>query len=306
MTSEIADYLAEWPPHSVEITLYGATKEPYERVTKISGSYERCKKGIDLLLEREIPLGLKTMAMTINHNEIFQIKEYAEKLGVKFRYDPLLNPRLDGNKTPCNFRLSPEEVIKLDLADEKRVKEYRSDDSFNQNLLPDPLGYPLNQILMILLLSRSKGVLMHACGIDDRGSGYLFLGNSGHGKSTMAKLWFEKHATVLNDDRIVVREKNGEFWMYGTPWHGDYKELSPKGLTIHKIFFLHRGEKNLTVFQKGAEAVTMLLTRSFPPFWDKKGMAYTMDLCHCIVNKIPCYELSFEPDTRIVDLLRSM
>ncbi|MBL7178330.1 MAG: hypothetical protein ISS66_21110 [Desulfobacteraceae bacterium] len=183
---------------------------------------------------------------------------------------------------------------------------YHSDDSFNQNLLPDPLGYPLNQILMILLLSRSKGILLHACGIDDRGSGYLFLGNSGHGKSTMAKLWFEKHATVLNDDRIVVREKNGEFWMYGTPWHGDFKELSPMGLAIHKIFFLHRGEKNLTVFQKGAEAVTMLLTRSFPPLWDKKGMAHTMGLCHRIVNKIPCYNLSFEPDTRIVDFLRNM
>jgi len=125
MTPEIADYLAEWPPHSVEITLYGATKETYESVTKISGTYERCKRGIDLLLEREIPLGLKTMLMTLNHDEVSQIKEYAEGLGVKFRYDPLLNPRLDGNKTPCNFRLSPEEVIKLDLADEKRAKEWR-------------------------------------------------------------------------------------------------------------------------------------------------------------------------------------
>ena len=125
ITPEIADYLAEWPPHSVEITLYGATKETYERVTKISGSYERCKKGIGLLLEREIPLGLKTMVMTLNHDEVSHIKEYAEGLGVKFRFDPILNPRLDGNKTPCNFRLSPEEVIKLDLADEKRAKQWR-------------------------------------------------------------------------------------------------------------------------------------------------------------------------------------
>ncbi len=210
----------------------------------------------------------------------------------------LQNDALESDSSPNTYLVLEPDFKSGDI--------YHSDDSFNQNLLHDPLGYPLNQILMILLLSRSKGILMHACGIDDRGSGYLFLGNSGHGKSTMAKLWFEKHATVLNDDRIVVREKNGEFWMYGTPWHGDFKELSPKGLTIHKIFFLHRGEKNLTVFQKGAEAVTMLLTRSFPPLWDKKGMAYTMGLCHRIVNKIPCYELSFEPDTWIVDLLRNM
>ena len=87
---------------------------------------------------------------------------------------------------------------------------------------------------MILLLSLGKGILLHACGIDDDGSGYLFLGNSTDGKSTMAKLWFENHAKVLNDDRIVVKEKDGEFWMYGTPWHGDFKEISPQGLAVQK------------------------------------------------------------------------
>jgi radical SAM protein with 4Fe4S-binding SPASM domain len=125
MTPEIADHLMEWPPHAVEITLYGATKETYENVTGVPGSFERCKRGIDLLLERGVPLEMKTMAMTLNHDEVFQIKEYAEELGVKFRFDPVLNSRLDGSKNPCNLRLSPEEVIDMDLADEKRVKEWQ-------------------------------------------------------------------------------------------------------------------------------------------------------------------------------------
>jgi radical SAM protein with 4Fe4S-binding SPASM domain len=125
MTPVIGDCLTEWPPHKVEITLYGATKETYERITGIPGSFERCKRGINLLLERGIPLELKAMAMTLNQDEVFQIKEFAEESGVKFRFDPVLNPRLDGSKKPCNLRLSPEDVIDLDLADEKRVKEWR-------------------------------------------------------------------------------------------------------------------------------------------------------------------------------------
>ena len=180
------------------------------------------------------------------------------------------------------------------------------DDKFNQNLFPDPLGYPLNQILMIILLSRCKGVMLHACGIDDRGYGYLFLGNSGHGKSTIARLWSEYQATVLNDDRIIVREKNGELLMYGTPWPGDFKEVSSKGLPIRKLFFLRHGEKNSAVPKNSAEAVLMLLTRCFPPIWDKKGMEYTMDLCHRIVQNIPCYEFSFEPDRKIVDFVKNI
>ena len=125
ITPEIADYLAQWPPFKVEITLYGVTTETHERVTGIQGSYNRSQRGIDLLLERKIPLELKTMAMTLNKDELWRIKEYAEGLGLKFRFDPILNPRLDGSKTPCQFRLSPEEVVDLDLNDAKRVKEWQ-------------------------------------------------------------------------------------------------------------------------------------------------------------------------------------
>jgi hypothetical protein len=182
---------------------------------------------------------------------------------------------------------------------------YINHDSLRQTLSPDPLGHPLNQILMILLLSLGKGVLFHACGVVDEGSGYLFMGNSGDGKSTMAKLWFDRNTTILNDDRIVVRENDAALWMYGTPWHGDFRELSPKGLPIQKIFFLRRGQDNKAVQKSGAEAASMLLTRSFPPLWDHEGMAFTIDFCHHIVNKIPCYELSFAPNADIVDFVRN-
>ena len=125
ITQEIADYLAEWPPFLVEVTLYGATKETHEKVTGVPGSFLRFQRGIDLLLERKIPLGLKTMVMTLNHDGLWEIKEYAERSDVKFRFDPVLNPRLDGSKAPCSLRLSPEDVLKLDLADEKRAKEWK-------------------------------------------------------------------------------------------------------------------------------------------------------------------------------------
>jgi hypothetical protein len=210
----------------------------------------------------------------------------------------LQNDALEPGSSPTVFAVLEQGLKSGDI--------YITHTSPELHLPPDPLGHPLNQILMILLLSLDKGMIFHACGIDDRGSGYLFLGNSGDGKSTMAKLWFDRNATVLNDDRIVVREKDGEFWMYGTPWHGDFRELSPNGLPIQKMFFLRRGEENRVALKNGAEAVAMLLTRSFPPLWDSKGMAYVTDLCHRLVSKIPCYELSFEPDTRIVDFVRNV
>ena len=172
--------------------------------------------------------------------------------------------------------------------------------------LTDPLLYPLNQILMILLLSCKKGIYLHACGIDDNGRGYLFLGNSTHGKSTMARLWSQEKALVLNDDRIILREQNGRFMMYGTPWHGDFDKFVLKPLPVQKIFFLKHGSKNLAIPKKGIEAVSMFITRCFPPIWDKEGMESTTDLSQRIVRKIPCYELNFVPDRKIINFIRDV
>jgi MoaA/NifB/PqqE/SkfB family radical SAM enzyme len=64
ITPEIADYLQKWRPFSVEITLYGRTKETYEKITRVPGSYEKCVQAIRLLMDRNLPLKLKTMALT--------------------------------------------------------------------------------------------------------------------------------------------------------------------------------------------------------------------------------------------------
>jgi MoaA/NifB/PqqE/SkfB family radical SAM enzyme len=49
ITPRIADYLVTWKPFAIEITLYGATKETYDRLTGVPGSYEKCLRGIHLL-----------------------------------------------------------------------------------------------------------------------------------------------------------------------------------------------------------------------------------------------------------------
>lgn len=122
---KVVDMLSEWPPHSIEVTLYGATRETYESITRVPGSFNKCLAGIEGLLERKLPLALKTMAMTLNRQEISPMIAFAKERGVKFRFDPILNPRLDGGKAPCRFRLAPEEVIRLDLEYEDRSAEWK-------------------------------------------------------------------------------------------------------------------------------------------------------------------------------------
>lgn len=126
ITEKIADYLAEWPPFAIEITLYGRTKETYEALTNVPGSYGRCLRGIELLRSRNLPLKLKTVATSVNKHEILAMKQFAEhELGVDFKFDGQINPRIDCSQSPLSVRLSPEEVVALDFHDPARATEYR-------------------------------------------------------------------------------------------------------------------------------------------------------------------------------------
>lgn len=126
ITPEIADYLAEWRPFQIEITLYGYTRETYERLTGIKGSYDRCMRGIKLLQERNLPLKLKSVAVTVNKHELLDMQRFSEEeLGVEFKYDAMMSPRIDCSQSPIAVRLKPEEIVELDLADPTRIAEWR-------------------------------------------------------------------------------------------------------------------------------------------------------------------------------------
>ena len=126
ITPRIADYLAEYRPFAIEITLYGATRETYEELTQIPGSFDRCMRGVRLLHERNLPLKLKTVPTTINFHEVYEMKRFAEEdLGVEFKFDPLVNPRTDCSQSPLSVRLSPEQVVSIDFRDPVRKSEFK-------------------------------------------------------------------------------------------------------------------------------------------------------------------------------------
>ncbi len=125
ITPKIADYLAEYRPLSIEITLYGATRGTYEELTRVPGSFDRCMKGIRLLQERSIPLKLKAVPTTINFHELSEMRQFAESLGAEFKYDSLVNPRTDCSQSPLSVRLTPEQVVSIDFRDPVRKAEFR-------------------------------------------------------------------------------------------------------------------------------------------------------------------------------------
>jgi radical SAM protein with 4Fe4S-binding SPASM domain len=67
------------------------------------------------------------MAVSANLHEIWDMKRLVQQdLGSEFRFDAMLNPRIDRSQRPLDFRLSPGQVVELDLLDPVRIQAWES------------------------------------------------------------------------------------------------------------------------------------------------------------------------------------
>ncbi len=114
ITERIADYLKAHPPFSLDISCHGATAETFDAITQVKGSFQRFLQGVRLLMERGLPVRFKTKAMTLNLHELGQIKTLVESFGAEFRVNSAIYPRLDGDLSPANYRLQPEQIVAIE------------------------------------------------------------------------------------------------------------------------------------------------------------------------------------------------
>ena len=170
----------------------------------------------------------------------------------------------------------------------------------------DPLEYPLDELLIVSWLGRGLGVELHGCGVLDGSDGHLFVGQSGAGKTTTARLWLDVDgAVVLSDDRVIVRAEEGGLWMYGTPWHGDEPLASPRRARLTNVFLLRQLDRHALAPLSAAAAVARLFAASFPAFHDRAALAFTLAFLERIAASVPVRELGFTPGRSLIDFVRS-
>lgn len=168
----------------------------------------------------------------------------------------------------------------------------------------NPLDYPLDEVLVANLLGRGRGVELHSCGvIDASGRGHLFVGVSGAGKTTTARLWEGAASGIVSDDRVIVREREPSMWMFGTPWHGEAELSMPEGVPLAGVYLLVQSEANALRALDPAEAVARLFRCAFPLFYDGTSLDFTLSFLDRLVARVPVRELQFTPDRSVVDLV---
>lgn len=167
--------------------------------------------------------------------------------------------------------------------------------------------FALDNALMVqfaLATARMGTALFHGAVVCKDGKGYMFLGKSGTGKSTHARLWLNhvENTELVNDDNPVVRVKEDGAWVYGSPWSGKtpcYRNLKfPLGGAV----LLSQAPYNRIRRLKGVEAYAAILPGISGMRWDRSLADGLHRTENDIAMKVPMWYLECLPDEAAAQL----
>lgn len=208
---------------------------------------------------------------------------------------------------------APAKRLLVDRSFKKATLQLNSQFLWQSDSRIPPVAYPLDELLVMHRLTQEQAVELHGVGIvGPSGASNLFIGHSGAGKSTTARLWTAAHdVKILSDDRIIVRERPArelqpgddprQIFMYGTPWHGEGCFALPECVALQRIFVLEHGQGNRLTRLTTSQAVGELFARSFVPFHRHEYLDHALSFLERLAGVVPCYRYSFEPDERAVE-----
>ena len=148
-------------------------------------------------------------------------------------------------------------------------------------------------------------IAVHSSCIVHGDRAYLFLGESGTGKSTHTRLWREHIAgsLLLNDDSPILAVETDGIWIYGSPWSGKTPCYQAKRYRLGGCVRLSQAPYNrmerLSVFQAYAA-----LHPSCPPQFACDETLYNgiSESLNAVLGSIPVYRLACRPDAEAARL----
>ena len=189
------------------------------------------------------------------------------------------------------------EILQEDINSEKNKNlEIKPNQSFEEDYLETLAVYRKISDKML----EYDTVLMHGSAIAVDGKGYIFIAKSGTGKSTHTRLWrelFGKRAFMVNDDKPLLKIKEEQALVYGTPWNGKHHLSTNTKIPLKAVCILERGTENIIKQISLLEALPRILEQCYRPS-GKDSLIKILDLIDILSKTVKFYHLqcNMEPE----------
>jgi hypothetical protein len=160
------------------------------------------------------------------------------------------------------------------------------------------------RVACALYLAPLGGVLVHACSVERDGRAYLFVGESGAGKSTIARL--SAPSLILSDEvSAVAPASGGGYRCHATPFWGDLADdvdaqgqrimlrEEPASAPLVRVLFPRKDARDAVVPAARLGAFTSMMREIFVFGDDDETTRAITASCGRIVDQVPVAHLHF-------------
>jgi len=167
----------------------------------------------------------------------------------------------------------------------------------------DPWCYPVDGLVLYYLTAVRGDIFLHGSGVEYRGYGYAFSGVSGRGKTTIAGLFRDAGARVVHDDRLILRNINGRYYMYNTPVYiGGKAEKA----ALDTVLLIDHGRDNIISGMSNTEAIAGIMANCIQHHWNAEFIGVLTGSLMNLVNSVSVLLLDFVPDRSVVECIESI
>lgn len=204
--------------------------------------------------------------------EVANIYPYSEKAASKYASD---------EAPDFSFSISPETI--------ERQRERLGSAAFS----PEYTEWLEIYRAIAAFIEKRDGILMHGAVIGFDGNAYMFTAPSGTGKTTHIMQWkklYGDRVSVINGDKPIIRNIDGQFFAYGTPWCG--KELLNVNTKapLKGIALVSRAAENSIERVDAGKHLPFLLKQVYL-HRDTVCLSNAMDFLDRMLTEVPVYEL---------------
>lgn len=159
--------------------------------------------------------------------------------------------------------------------------------------------------VIIIVLSRNNGLLLHSCSILWEEQVIAFSGKSGVGKSTHARLWQEKYGvSILDGDVTACRVLKDGAIAYGLPWCGTSGQFLNQSGILRAVVFLQQAKNNNIRKLDFKESYMYLVSRCFLLPWSNELTHDFLDVAQELATNTEFYLLECLPDFEAVEMVK--
>lgn len=122
LNEQLIELFKKYPPLLIDVSIYGGCEKTYQKITGVSGAFDKVITNCRKLVDAKIRLSLKSPIMNETYDEIVAMQAIADEIGAPICFSFEICSTVDGDSCTLEHQVPLKKMLKYEFDDAIRTK----------------------------------------------------------------------------------------------------------------------------------------------------------------------------------------